>query len=123
MIMQKRKEFSKLIIITNFVIFALVLITGCVLAWNGRDTSLFCYAIPSTGGVVGASVIFYYRKAQVENAVKLQLYSLEEMYKLREKYPTQAPSVENAISSQEACVGNLVNTYSSDATTPVDIQG
>lgn len=119
----KKKEFSKLIIITNFIIFALVLITGCVLAWNGRDTSLFCYAIPSAGGVVGSSVIFYYRKAQVENAVKLQLYSLEEMYKLREKYPDQSPSVETAISSQEARIGNLVNTYDSDATTPVDIQG
>lgn len=119
----KKKEFSKLIIITNFIIFALVLITGCVLAWNGRDTSLFCYAIPSTGSVVGASVIFYYRKAQVENAVKLQLYSLEEMYKLREKYPMQDASVESAISSQEGRIGNLVNTYDSDATTPVDIQG
>lgn len=119
----KKKEFSKLIIITNFIIFALVLITGCVLAWNGRDTSLFCYAIPSTGGVVGSSVIFYYRKAQVENAVKLELYSLEEMYKLREKYPMQAASIENAISSQEARVGNLVNAYDSNATTPVDIQG
>ena len=118
----KKREFSKLIIVTTFMIFTLVLITGCVLAWNGRDTSLFCYAIPSTGGVVGSSVIFYYRKAQVENAVKLQLYSLEEMYKLREKYPTQS-SVEMTISSQEAKIQGLVDTYDSESTAPVDIQG
>lgn len=118
----KKREFSKLIIVTTFMIFALVLITGCVLTWNGRDTSLFCYAIPSTGGVAGSSVIFYYRKAQVENAVKLQLYSLEEMYKLREKYPTQS-SVEMTISSQEAKIQGLVDTYDSESTAPVDIQG
>lgn len=118
----KKREFSKLIIVTTFMIFALVLIAGCVLAWNGQDTSLFCYAIPSTGGVAGSSVIFYYRKAQVENAVKLQLYSLEEMYKLREKYPTQS-SVEMTISSQEAKIQGLVDTYDSESTAPVDIQG
>ena len=119
----KKKEFSKLIIVTNFIIFALILVTGCVLAWNGRDTSLFCYAIPSTGGVVGSSVIFYYRKAQVENAVKLQLYSLEEMYKLREKYTTQSMSVETTLSSQEAKIQGLVESYDSEANAPVDIQG
>ena len=73
-------------------------------------------------GVAGSSVIFYYRKAQVENAVKLQLYSLEEMYKLREKYPTQS-SVEMTISSQEAKIQGLVDTYDSESTAPVDIQG
>ena len=119
----KKKEFSKIIIAVTFIIFVLVLIAGCVLAWEGRDTSLFCYAIPSTGGVVGSSVIFYYRKAQVENAVKIQLYSLEGMYKLREKYPSQNHSVEMAISSQESRIENLVNSYSSESTTSVNIQG
>ncbi len=117
----KKKEFSKIIIFIAFITFILTLVTGCILAWNGRDTSLFCYAIPSTGGVAGSSVIFYYRKAQVENAVKLQLYSLEEMYKLREKYPSQS-SVE-MISSQEAKIQGLVDTYDSESTAPVDIQG
>lgn len=118
----KKKEFSKIIVFVVFITFILTLIAGCVLAWNGRDTSLFCYAIPSTGGVAGSSVIFYYRKAQVENAVKLQLYSLEEMYKLREKYPTQS-SVEMTLSSQEAKIQGLVDTYDSESTAPVDIQG
>lgn len=118
----KKKEFSKIIVFVVFITFILTLIAGCVLAWNGRDTSLFCYAIPSTGGVAGSSVIFYYRKAQVENAVKLQLYSLKEMYKLREKYPTQS-SVEMTISSQEAKIQGLVDTYDSESTAPVDIQG
>ena len=119
----KKKEFSKIIIAVTFIIFVLVLIAGCVLAWEGRDTSLFCYAIPSTGGVVGSSVIFYSSNAQVENAVKIQLYSLDGMYKLREKYPSQNHSVEMAISSQESRIENLVNSYSSESTTNVNIQG
>ena len=119
----KKKEFSKIIVFVVFITFILALVTGCVFAWNGRDTSLFCYAIPSTGGVAGSSVIFYYRKAQVENAVKLQLYSLEEMYKLREKYPAQSSSVEMALSSQEDKIQGLVDTYDSESTAPVDIQG
>ena len=101
----KKKEFSKIIIAVTFIIFVLVLIAGCVLAWEG------------------SSVIFYYRKAQVENAVKIQLYSLEGMYKLREKYPSQNHSVEMAISSQESRIENLVNSYSSESTTNVNIQG
>ena len=119
----KKKEFSKIIIFVAFITFILTLVTGCILAWNGRDTSLFCYAIPSTGGVVGSVAIFYYRKAQVEISVKVHLYSLEEMYKLREKYPAQNSSVEMVLSSQENKIQGLVDTYDSESTAPVDIQG
>lgn len=119
----KKKEFSKIIIFVVFITFILTLVTGCILAWNGRDTSLFCYAIPSTGGVVGSAAIFYYRKAQAENSVKLQLYTLEEIYRLREKYPSQSQSIEMAVSSQESRLENALNSYDSEASTPIDIQG
>ena len=118
----KKKEFSKIIIFVAFITFILTLVTGCILAWNGRDTSLFCYAIPSTGGVVGSAAIFYYRKAQAENSVKLQLYTLEEIYRLREKYPSQSQSIEMAVSSQESRLENALNSYDSEASTPIDIQ-
>ena len=119
----KKKEFSKIIIAVTFIIFVLVLIAGCVLAWEGRDTSLFCYAIPSTGGVVGSSVIFYYRKAQVENSVKLQIHALEEMYQMREKYQNQLIDINGVISCTESEIKNTISNYKSDGNTPVNISG
>lgn len=119
----KRKEFSKKIIVVLFILFVAVLAAGIILAWNGRDTSLFCYAIPSVGGVTGSAVIFYYRKAQVENAIKVQIYSLDQMYRLREKYEDQKSDIDGVIQSQEYDLKSTVNTYKSEGTEPVRIQG
>lgn len=119
----QRKEFSKIIILVTFCIFIFTLLIGCILAWNGKDTSIFYYAIPSTGGVVGSSVIFYYRKAQVENSVKLQIHTLEEMYQMKEKYQTQSMDINSVISCTESEIKNTISNYKNDGNTPVNISG
>lgn len=67
---KKKTEFSKLILHQTMAIFIIQLIAAMVFAWNGKDTSIFVYTIPSTASIFGAAIVFYLNKAKIENVFK-----------------------------------------------------
>lgn len=69
----KSKEYSKKIVLWTGILFFLVIVCSLVFSYLGIDTSLFVYLIPSTGGIFGASIIFYLNKAKLENALKIKI--------------------------------------------------
>lgn len=73
----KKPEFSKMILAVSAAECWIVTAAALVMAWIGKDTSVFCYLIPSSWGAYGVSRAFYYNKAKSENAIKLRKAYLE----------------------------------------------
>ena len=67
-----KPEFSKFILAVSALECWIVTGAALVMAWIGKDTSVFCYLIPSSWGAYGISRAFYYNKAKSENAIKLR---------------------------------------------------
>ena len=66
----KQVETSKKILWMTYTLFLGTLLAGIMCVQKDKDTSLFMYAIPSTGGVFAATVAFYLNKAKMENIFK-----------------------------------------------------
>ena len=58
-----KPEFSKFILAVSALECWIVTGAALVMAWIGKDTSVFCYLIPSSWGAYGISRAFYYNKA------------------------------------------------------------
>ncbi len=76
-----KKEFSKIIIAVTGVMFLGQLMCAIAWAWKEKDTSIFSYIVPSTAGVFGAAVVFYFNKAKMENVLKIKIAFLK--FKIR----------------------------------------
>lgn len=109
---KKEKEFSKKLLVQTRYIFVISLITACVFAWQGRDTSIFMYIIPCTGGAYSAAIIFYLNKAKMENVFKGKISFLETKLNLLQKYPSeQHEEIESELSKiDEALNSKIDNT-------------
>lgn len=68
----RKPEFSKFILAVSAAECWIVTAAALVMSWIGKDTSVFCYLIPSSWGAYGISRAFYYNKAKSENAIKLR---------------------------------------------------
>jgi hypothetical protein len=68
-----KMDFSKKIMLCTAIGTVLIVLFACVLAWITKDTSLFAYLIPAVFAELAVGTGFYYRKAQAENEIKLQL--------------------------------------------------
>lgn len=69
----KPMEYSKKIVLFTGLLFISQLATSICFTYHQLDTSIFVYTIPATGGVFGASIIFYLNKAKLENAIKIKV--------------------------------------------------
>lgn len=66
-----RIEFSKIIVIITGLLFILILLDMRAATKEGLDVSGYSMqTILTTGGIFGASIIFYLNKAKVENMAK-----------------------------------------------------
>lgn len=88
-------EFAKKIVIITGVLFILILldIRGAVRA--GYDVSSYAtQELLTTGGIFGASIIFYLNKAKIENLskgkIRFILLKLRLELKLRDKIPEES---------------------------------
>ena len=64
-------EFSKIIVIITCLLFILTLLDVRSATREGLDVSSYSIqAIITTGGIFGASIIFYLNKAEIENLAK-----------------------------------------------------
>jgi hypothetical protein len=71
--MKQKTEFSKKILMCTALGTVLIVLFGCYMAWITKDMSIFAYLIPAVFTELTVGTGFYYRKAQAENEIKLQL--------------------------------------------------
>ena len=92
----KRKlEFSKVIVVLTAVLFVLALLDIRCGVREGLDVSGYAtQLIVTTGGIFGASIIFYLNKSKIENLskgkIRFLLLRLRLELKLKDKIPEES---------------------------------
>lgn len=89
---KKSTEFAKKIVIITGVLFILILLDIREAVRAGYDVSSYAtQELLTTGGIFGASIIFYLNKAKIENLskgkIRFTLLKLRLELKLRDKLP------------------------------------
>ena len=75
---ERKREFSKVILIYAAVINSIVIFSTVYMVFVTRDLSPLCYLIPAVAAEVATGTGFYYNKAKVENRIKLMsIYGVE----------------------------------------------
>ena len=105
-----KKEYSKKIVLWTGVLFVSQIIAALFFSWNSKDTSVFAYLIPATGGSFGASVIFYLNKAKMENVCKGKIAFFKFKMKWLEKHPEHNGELEQEFSSMENALTNKIDS-------------
>lgn len=108
--MNKNKEYSKRILFWTMCIFLGNLICSLLFSWFGKDTSIFMYSIPTTGGIFGSSIVFYLNKAKMENVCKGKIQFLKYKMKLIKKYPEHQEEIENELSSIDSALTEKIDS-------------
>ena len=144
--MKKEKskfQFSKLIVLITCIIFIICLYNGLTVNVEGyTDLTVIATTITVSGGMFGSAIIYYLKKSQSENNVKLkiELYKVaseerlkynEQMMILKQKYTL---SEEDLMSIEDnspmddfesealSAIGNIISTSESEADSPVELQ-
>lgn len=104
------KEYSKKVLFWTMCIFVLNLIIAFVFGWYGKDTSIFIYSIPTTGGIFGASVAFYLNKAKIENVCKGKIQFFKFKMKYLEKHPEKTEIVESELSAIDSALTTKIDS-------------
>lgn len=141
--MKKKIEFSKIIVVIVFILFAVCLYNGLTIDVSEyTDLSVVLASITITGAMLTGIVSFYLKKAQVENSVKLktEMYKVavnekinytKEMIKLKNEYSLtdeELSDIENESPMESFETGALysidqtIENNLSDGETSVDIQ-
>lgn len=108
--MNKKKEFSKKLLFWISFIFVLNLICSLLFSWCGKDTSVFMYSIPTTGGILGSAVVFYFNKAKAENLCKGKIQFFKFKMKYIEKHPDKAEEIENELSNIDSALTSKIDS-------------
>lgn len=95
--MKTKMEYSKLIVLCTGCIFISQIVLANFFAWYMRDTSIFSFTIPTTGGVFSAAIAFYLNKAKIENVCKGKIKFF--MFKMNylSKHPDHKKFIENEL--------------------------
>lgn len=76
-------QYSKLIVIVSGIVFISILVYCLSVDYSTvLDVSIYSVAITITGGIFGSSIVWYEKKAQVENVAKIQLRHIKEVSKV-----------------------------------------
>lgn len=111
-----KKEFSKKILHQTMLIFISQLIASLIFAWNGKDTSIFMYTIPSTAGIFGAAIIFYLNKAKIENVFKGKIDFLKLKMEMLQNNPyEQHEHIESELSKIDECLNSKIDSTMDEA--------
>ena len=123
--MKKEKlQFAKKVVVSTTIIFILSIISALIWSWLDKSTDVFMYIIPSTGGVWGASIIWYMKKSQLENGIKIQLGMIRELLKIRSEFNTnnEEEYIDEIREKTEYRMQEKVDEFIDDALTPPEIQ-
>lgn len=106
-----KKEFSKKILHQTMFIFISQLIAALFFAWNGKETSIFIYTIPSTAGIFGSAIVFYLNKAKIENVFKGKIDFLKlKMEMLQDSHIEQHEYIESELSKIDECLDSKIDS-------------
>ena len=135
-------QYSKVLPIITGLLFGVTLVFSMLNGLSGGNSTIFITALTVSGGVFGSSIIWYMKKAQVENVFKVkstlyktisreQIHYAEEMLKLQEEYGVSKDKIRNLdmdsqlddlkMSAIMDMTGSLDQAMS-DATSPTEIQ-
>lgn len=70
--MNKKIEFSKVILATAGIATAIVVVFTFLIVWKTNDTTPLAYLIPAIFAELATATGFYYSKAKRENEIKLR---------------------------------------------------
>lgn len=107
---KKHKEYSKRILFWAMLIFSINLFCSLLFSWYGKDTTVFMYSIPTTGGILGSAIVFYLNKAKLENVCKGKIQFFKFKMKWIEQHPEHKEEIENELSSIDSAFSNKVNS-------------
>lgn len=107
---KKHKEYSKRILFWAMLIFSINLFCSLLFSWYGKDTTVFMYSIPTTGGILGSAIVFYLNKAKLENVCKGKIQFFKFKMKWIEQHPEHKEEIENKLSSIDSAFSNKVNS-------------
>ena len=119
--MAKRKNKEKSFTTTKQVLWVTVLvfvITVALAIWfsyEGRDTSVFMYVLPLTGGIAGATIVFYLNKSKMENIFRFKISFLEYKIKMAKENPKEICLIDKEISSVEDALDSKVDMTMQEA--------
>lgn len=113
----KRFQFSKIIIIIMLIIFIYTLYQAVNFQFNTNsyvDTAVFCTALTVTGGILGTNIIQYYKKASTENLPKIQTSLYEDTMKIRLDYNRQMMELQQKYNMSDDDIMNIENLSQMD---------
>lgn len=114
---------SKKVMWSSIILFIVTVAVAIVFSYEGRDTSVFVYILPITGGIAGTTVAFYMNKSKMENIFKFKIAFLEYKLDLMNEHPTQTEVIEEEVSTIENALNNKVDTTMSEAVNEdIDVQ-
>lgn len=113
----KEKKFttSKKILWVSVLVFIVTIVIAVMFSYEGRDTSVFMYILPITGGIAGTTVAFYMNKSKMENIFKFKISFLEYKIDLVDKHPKQAETIEKDITTIEEALNYKVDSTLQEA--------
>lgn len=107
---KKNKEYSKRILFWAMLIFCINLFCSLLFSWYGKDTSIFMYSIPTTGGIFGSAIVFYLNKAKLENVCKGKIQFFKFKMKWLEKHPGHQIQIENELSNIDSALTSKIDS-------------
>lgn len=140
---KQKIQYSKLLpVFTGIIFIACIFRAFTVDFTNYVDLTVYATSITVSGGIFGSTVIWYMKKAQVENNVKLkiELYKVvfqeqinykEKMLILKNKYMLSEEemvemendySIMNLDDNVLSSIEGTIDQYQNDAESPVEIQ-
>ena len=139
-------QYSKLLPILTGILFGITLAFSILEGFNVTDYSgsstIFVTALTVSGGVFGSSIIWYMKKAQVENIFKVkstlyktisdeQIRYAEEMLRLQQEYEVSQDKIRSLDMDSQLDdlklsammdMSGTIDQAMSDATSPTEIQ-
>ena len=139
-------QYSKILPVLTGILFGATLLfsilEGFKMTEYGGNSTIFVTALTVSGGVFGSSIIWYMKKAQVENIFKVkstlyktisdeQIRYAEEMLRLQEEYKVSQNQIrsldldsqlDDLKQSAMMDMSGSVDQAMSDATAPTEIQ-
>lgn len=124
----KSVETSKRILYISDIQFICVIICSIFMSVRNLPTDIFMYLIPTSGTICATTNVWYFKKAQLENSVKIQLGMIENLMKLKIKYKEYDNHNEDMYfinDIEDKAVNKLIDRIDEsidEALTPTDIQ-
>lgn len=121
---KKKKEFSKKIVATVAAAAIIgFIVTLLATLFLGLPEMVACAIVAALGSVSLTTIVWYYKKAQAENTIKLYLASYNVILKLKKKYGEE---VDSTLETMETNIlekmDNTLNESITDATSIIEQQ-